>query len=302
MQVAELIETSFGPHLDPDGHIYIRQIRKAANNHRLVKWTFAAGEWISYPLNGFVWQEDHRVVANLSLIPFHWKRKWIFLIANVAVHPDYRQKGIAGTLTQHALEHLKKLRIDTVWLHVREENFIARHLYESFHFNERCRRDTWVSKEPYLPEKDPANVMIKNARHYRDWPCQEKMLDLFYPEEIRWHLSLNPSLMKPGILSALKRHLNGQQIVHFSAYFENELAAIATWESSFTYADPVTLAVHPGGEKAIPGLLSAVKQKQSPTRPLLINFPAGQLEVIFSRAGFERINRLVWMNLNLNKI
>jgi len=297
MQTAELIEISFSPHLDPDGHHYLRQIRRAAKNHRLVKWAFAAGEWVSYPLNGFVWEENDRVVGNLSLIPFYWKRRWIVLIANVSVHPDFRRKGIARQLTQHAIDYLKRMKVASVWLHVREENHIARKLYGSFDFIERNHRDTWVSKDPYPLLASRSNDRIEKSRNRQDWSLQEEWLKLNYPKEIRWHLSFDSSRFKPGIVTALKRHFAGQKMEHFSAFQQGKIVAIATWEPSFTYADPIWLAVKPGCETVIPLLLSKIKMEHSPSRRLIINYPAGKSHTHFSQAGFELVNTLVWMEI-----
>ena len=111
LPVADLIEVCFGSQLDPDGISYLKQIRRAAKDPGQIRWTHAAGEYVSYPLNGYIFEIDGVIVGNLSLIPFYWKRQWIYLIANVAVHPDFRRRGIARELTQKALDHLQRLPI-----------------------------------------------------------------------------------------------------------------------------------------------------------------------------------------------
>ncbi|WP_424407301.1 ribosomal protein S18-alanine N-acetyltransferase [Pasteurella sp. PK-2025] len=55
---------------------------------------------------------------------------------NLAVDPAYQGKGIGKTLLVHLVETLKEKGILTLWLEVRESNFVAKTLYEQVGFNE----------------------------------------------------------------------------------------------------------------------------------------------------------------------
>ncbi len=300
LQVADLIEICFEPYLDPDGQLYLQQIRHAAESAHLVRWSYAAGELVSYPLNGFVYEMDGKIVGNLSLIPVYWKKSWIYLVANVAVLPQYRQQGIARKLTEHALEHVKKLSVSSVWLHVREDNQIARHLYEEFGFVERSRRDTWVSREPFPEDPPPDKHVEITRRNPSDWHKQTLWLDEIYPPEVKWHLSFDTSRYKPSFFTALLSFLEGKKIKHWAARQANQLLATVTWEPSFTHADVLFLATDPNKEQiSIPALLTFVKHNQSPYRPLTINYPAGRARDAFTRSGFDLLNTLVWMEITL---
>jgi ribosomal-protein-alanine N-acetyltransferase len=57
-------------------------------------------------------------------------------ILNVAVHPDYRGRGIAALLVERALQEGERGRADAVTLEVRRSNEAARRLYAAFHFEE----------------------------------------------------------------------------------------------------------------------------------------------------------------------
>ncbi len=57
-------------------------------------------------------------------------------ILNVAVHPDYRSRGIAALLLGQALQEGERGRADAVTLEVRRSNEAARRLYAAFHFEE----------------------------------------------------------------------------------------------------------------------------------------------------------------------
>ena len=89
--VADLVELCFAETLDADGRRYIHQIRAAAENPR----TLGLVSRVSSSLSGYVWEENGRIVGNLSLLPVVAMKRQSYLIANVVVHPDYRRRGIA---------------------------------------------------------------------------------------------------------------------------------------------------------------------------------------------------------------
>lgn len=55
-------------------------------------------------------------------------------IMNVAVHPQFRRKGIAGKLVQHVLRYCNEHGISYILLEVRLHNFAAQNLYEKYGF------------------------------------------------------------------------------------------------------------------------------------------------------------------------
>lgn len=55
-------------------------------------------------------------------------------ITNVAVHPDYRRKGIGSSLLQQLLQQAKEWGATHIFLEVRSSNEGAQMLYENFGF------------------------------------------------------------------------------------------------------------------------------------------------------------------------
>jgi ribosomal-protein-alanine N-acetyltransferase len=70
-------------------------------------------------------------------------------ILNLAVHPDYRRRGIAATLLRTVLAE----RSANWFLEVRESNAAARQLYRKLGFTE-------VSKRPAYYEKPPESAIV----------------------------------------------------------------------------------------------------------------------------------------------
>ena len=95
-QVADLVELCFSQTMDSDGESYVRQMRRASRDQGWLQWATANAEHAaSVPLTGYVWEQDGRIIGNASIINFRQRGKRIALIANVAVHPDHRHRGIA---------------------------------------------------------------------------------------------------------------------------------------------------------------------------------------------------------------
>jgi ribosomal-protein-alanine N-acetyltransferase len=84
----------------------------------------------------WVMREDLRVVGYVCL----WEIGDEIHITNVAVHPDWRRRGIGRTLLSHILDDARRRGIRMVALEVRPSNREARPLYESFGFRVVGRR------------------------------------------------------------------------------------------------------------------------------------------------------------------
>jgi ribosomal protein S18 acetylase RimI-like enzyme len=297
--VADLIDLCFAGTMDEDGLDYLRHIRESASNPGLIRWVPAAGELISFPLHGFVWVEENVVVGNLSLIPFYWQHHWRFLIANVAVHPDYRNRGIGRELTKKAVEHSRTLGHHNVWLHVREGNLPAIRLYESLGFVERCRRATWQNNAPLKVSGTSQNLHV-SGRKGSDWADQKKSLSVAYPEEVAWNLNFKVDRFRPGFFSELLNFLNDRETKQWVIRISQQVMGTAIWEPTRQFADNIWLGVPASDqERVIETLLKAIVSSLRGKRPLAVNYPADLAESGFRNAGFHLLHNLLWMEKNL---
>ncbi|RJQ38280.1 MAG: ribosomal-protein-alanine N-acetyltransferase [Nitrospiraceae bacterium] len=78
-------------------------------------------------------------------------------ILNLAVHPDFRGKGIAKILVKHILEELKDTACRFLYLEVRASNNAARKLYEGFGFNVVGTRKIYYTE----PNEDAVIMMLR---------------------------------------------------------------------------------------------------------------------------------------------
>jgi GNAT superfamily N-acetyltransferase len=294
--VADLIELCFSHQMDADGRDYIRHLRQASQDFHYLRWMPGAAERVSIPLHGYIWEEDGKLVGNLTLIPFFWSGKWLYLIANVAVHPDYRKRGIARLLTQRALDHIRDHGADAAWLQVRDDNPVAHNLYLSLGFLERARRTTWESIDPVTGLPDTPESVYITPRNDRDWNTQAAWLQKLYPPEVAWNLPFDYNRYSPSLLRSLFRMFSSDPVKQWCARISDEIIGFATWEPSRSYADPIWLATTPKWQDlALRVLLPHVRKSIFTSHSLIINYPDGQAEEAFYQCGFTPRNTLIWM-------
>lgn len=75
-------------------------------------------------------------------------------ITNLAVHPDYRKKGIGKKLMKSLISSLKEEGCNAITLEVRESNTVAKNLYKNLGF-----LSEGIRKNFYEDNKEDANIM-----------------------------------------------------------------------------------------------------------------------------------------------
>lgn len=302
-QVADLIEICFPIHKDHDGQTYVQEMRKAAREMRMLGWLTNLAEMGSQRASGFVWEQDGQIIGNLSLVPFQKDGRRIHLIANVAVHPDYRREGIAHALTVHALTFLRRRGDKQTWLQVRDDNPGAIKLYRSVGFVDRFARTTWRIR-PFefrpMPTMRFSNLSIRR-RHPGDWKNQQQWLELSYPHEIRWNLPVDFRRFTPGLFQGLENFLDGVNLRHWVVVNAEKCFGIITWQKTKSFANNLWLAFPEETEnQVIPVALEMVLKRLAKRHPLSIDYPKGRASQELETLGFENFRTLIWMSRSLN--
>lgn len=298
--VADLVERCFAETLDRDGRQYIRNMRRAAQQPHLLGLFGAGAERAAYPFAGFVWEQDGAIVGNLSLIPMFFRRQRIYLIANVAVDPAARRRGIARSLTEAAVKDCIARRADGIWLHVREDNPAAIQLYTRLNFVEQARRTSWHSR-PELPEPASfAGVSIEPPA-VRNWHRHLAWLASCHPEDLDWYLALNVRVLHPGLSGAVVRLLSGASVRQWAALRAGSLEAVLSWQKTSASTDRLWLACPPDpDEEAVQMLLHHARTRIAGRKTLNLELPAGQATGPLERSGFNQHQTLIWMRYKNN--
>lgn len=131
--VAELIADAFAHELDSRGNAALREMRIMSHVGSVLKLLNRSTGEFDDLFGGFVWVEDGDVVGNVTVqradrAGSRWQ------IANVAVAPPYRGRGISRRLMARALDHIRTHHGQWAVLQVYEKNVIARTLYERIGF------------------------------------------------------------------------------------------------------------------------------------------------------------------------
>ena len=302
--VADLVEKSFADTMDTDGRNYIQQMRRAGQDNVFLRWASHAVETASMPLSGYIWEENGEIIGNVSLIPYRHTRKKNYLIANVAVRPESRNRGIGRALTVTAMQHARHRRADETWLHVRADNPGAIELYRSMGFTELARRSTWQAQpDRNAAAGNPGVIVTKRAA--RDWPAQETWLRRLYPDLLAWYQPLPWNSLRPGLGSAFYRFMSDYDVRHWVARAgtgttvartDSLPSAVVSWQAMTGRSDRLWAAVPPqGSEDALTALLLHVRHQLHGREKISLEFPAGQYNASIEAAGFHPHRTLLWM-------
>lgn len=199
-QVAALIETAFGENLDRAGRRMLRWMRTFSRAGWL-GWLL--GYWLLPPAarpRGFVWERDGRIVGNASLLPVEGcPGRWV--LANVAVHPDFRRRGIARSLVQESVAWMERRRNRTLLLQVNHGNKGARKLYIELGFETLVARTVWL-RSSRAPEPHPPRNSAVRRREPSEWRRQWELAKRLHPEGLIWPFPAVAGLFRPQGLGA----------------------------------------------------------------------------------------------------
>ena len=143
--VSRLIADAFADELDEQGEAALRELRILGYMSGLVRLLSRSTGEFQDVFSGFVWVENDRVVGNVTVQrASSGSGRW--QIANVAVSPAWRGRGISRALMEHALDYIRDMGGSWAVLQVRGGNRIARGLYERL-----CFENMGGASELYAP-------------------------------------------------------------------------------------------------------------------------------------------------------
>ncbi len=165
--MADLIELCFRDTMDRKGEAMLRDMRATASLGPFL-WLFhGLDRALRGLMQGFVWEAEGQIVGNISLYPAGHDQHWV--IANVAVHPDYRRRGIAADLCRAGLARIRERGGAGALLQVEASNHGAIALYASLGFRQQRTFTHWHwsggRKPPTRDDNAPAMTYL--AYHER---------------------------------------------------------------------------------------------------------------------------------------
>lgn len=201
--LADLIELAFSETMDSGGRAAVREMRQISRMGIGLNVISNINDLTSGISMGYVWLVDGRLVGNVSVYPTSWPQEYgsAWIIANVAVHPDYRGQGIARRLMQASIEMIQDRGGAVAVLQVDEKNEVAQRIYQQLGFRvERgwtsWRRGPGARMSASSNDLDTLPVLI-SRRQRGEWQAEYALASQIRAAEqggLGWLKPLHPNL------------------------------------------------------------------------------------------------------------
>ena len=305
-QLIELLRLVFVRELGVEGQQLFRSLPDS--NTPAVFWRFDPALARLSP--GYVWEIDGRIVGNVTLLPTRSQSR--YLVANVAVHPDFRQQGIARMLMGSIEEEVRQRCGSEILLQVDHDNETAIHLYRLLGYEVRGSMSSWrtsVSLVRDLPMDETGAHRFRDVRKLERnrWKeayrldCDALLPDLHWPDE------LHVDAYKKGLRQRAANFLNGRfEQTWVTVDNENKMSGLATIFSEWGRPHQLNLRAHPLWRGQVEWLLLQKlidRLRTLPRRNVQIVHLAED-EVanrLFTSANFSRRRTLTHMRLELKR-
>ncbi len=258
--------------------------------------------------NGFVWVAEGRIVGNVTLLSTKaWDR---YLVANVAVHPTYRRRGIARAMMQAVTSHVRTRGGRAILLQVVKDNFSAIDLYDSLGYVRVGDMTTWYSAAARLRRLEPADngpaIDIRPLPGNR-WRDAYTLDTACVPADLNWPEPLRADAYRQTLWQRLGDMMNSRALETWVTTGADErLTGLMSLSSQWGRSHWVVLRVHPdyAGQLERPLLAKAIRRlQQLPRRNVRIDHPDADTvtNTLLAEAHFAAQRTLTHMRLDLSR-
>jgi GNAT superfamily N-acetyltransferase len=308
--LADLIELAFADTMDSSGRAAVREMRTISRLGPGLSLLLGMNDLAQGMGLGFVWVEDGRLVGNSSVYPANIRGTSTWIVANVAVHPDYRGRGIARQLVQASLDMIRR-RSRTAKaaavLQVEADNAIAQHIYQRLGFvTERSwtqwRRSSSARTPPAF--NDPSIYITR--RRANEWRAEYEMAQRLRERGgMGWLRPVHPRLFRPSLLRSLGDLISLRSVERLVIRGDqDDLRAVMWLESAFAASTiQLTLMVEPEVQGVYDeALINLVARRYSLRSALTIEHPTDETITgdVLHRTGFYAQRRLIHMRWEAN--
>ncbi len=259
---------------------------------------------------GFVWVEDGRIVGNVTLLTTRSPRR--FLVANVAVHPDFRRRGIARMLMEAVGEDVRRRGGQEILLQVEYDNDPARVLYETMGYGTLGIMTTWKLSDSRikdfarhealadLPELPPVRELPG-----RRWEEAYALDALALRADLNWPEQLERDAYKRSLTQRLLNFAGGRKVESWATMDDRDrLCGLASIHSEWGRAHQLSVRVHPDWQGTLERPLLQKVLRRTETLPrrrvILVHNAADEVMNQLAReAQFVRQRTLTHMRLVL---
>jgi ribosomal protein S18 acetylase RimI-like enzyme len=305
-QLIELLRLVFSRELAAEGQQLFRNL---PDSHTpAVFWRFDPALARLSP--GYVWEIDDRIVGNVTLLPTRSHNR--YLVANVAVHPNFRQRGIARMLMGSIEEEVYQRQGSEIFLQVDHDNETAIHLYRSMGYEVRGSMSSWrtsASRVRDLALEVTGRQGFKDVRKFERnrWKEAYRLDCDALPPDLNWPDALDSDAYKKGLWQRATDFINGRfEQTWMTVDGENNLSGLATIFSEWGRPHQLNLRAHPSCKGQVEGLLlqKLIDKLRTLSRRNVQLIHLADDEVVnrlLSSANFSRRRTLTHMRLTLKR-
>lgn len=302
--VTDLIGEAFSGELGPAARHALRRMRRLSRWGGLGLW-LAGVEARALGAPGFVWIEDGRVVGNLSLRRAAFPGGW--MIGNVAVAPAWQGRGIGRTLMEAAVDAVQERGGAWIGLEVREDNAVARGLYEHMGF-----KTVGTMVEILRPEGQPGSRLDLPPVELRRAPASEsrslyRLAKDGLTREHRQVLEVRRSVYRAGWEATIAAWLEGirenWRIVERQGEVVGGVQVSTRWFNRWHQVEVVVRQdrLDDLGPRLVAAAIDELARRRPWETTALLPGPREALEPVFAEADFHRLRRLAQMRLSLGR-
>ncbi len=303
-QIADVLEVSFAREMGDEN---ARQATREMRRHSRLGWQLRLLLWFGLddylPTQGCVWIEDGRVVGTVQTQPAR-QHPGGWLIANVAVLPEYRRRGIADALTVATLDYIRERGGRFALLQVDDDNVPAQSLYAKLGFQHIGTHTHWYRAG--LSQSPPFEVSRFDVRlrDPREWAADFDLVRLARPEGLVWDQAMTAASFRAGTWRNLALAINGENRERWvAATTSDDLVGSLRIDTGLPEGDRLTIAVHPAMRGQVERALLTRGLRRLGPRPWAIHVehPADDAFMggLLVEHGFTRTRVLRWMRHSL---
>jgi GNAT superfamily N-acetyltransferase len=286
--LADLIEVAFVDSMDSSGRAAVREMRALSRFGTGLSMLAGMSDLVQGIGLGYVWIQDGQLVGNVSIYPARAQPNMgqMWIIANVAVHPDYRGRGISRRLMLASLEAIRSRRgargaPPTAILQVEENNIPARNLYDSLGFvtNGTWRQWRRGGSVRIPPPLEHSSVYITRRRR-GEWRAEYALAQRLRPYGLGWQRPLHKELFRRSLAGYFNDVINMRSTERLVIHSEDEQAIRASlWIEHAIAANSIQLVllVEPDYQGIYDeALINLATRRYSGRTPLTLEHPTDE--------------------------
>jgi GNAT superfamily N-acetyltransferase len=278
--------------MDEDGERYIDYLRRFSQALLFTRMAQRKPEKYALPGEGFIYEDNGKLIGNITLSTIKIHDETVYLISNVAVLPEYRGKGIAKSLTRTALQYIESKGVKQIWLQVKRDNQPAIDLYDQFSFQTFMTRTTWIRKRTslFLIENKIPSI---RKRKKSEWETQKRLLERTYPAELTSAYCFEIASIQPVLRNVIKDVLRSRITNHWAVEIDQQVG-FASYElfPEQTYVNLWIAAPEAMEKRFLSLLIPAVHARIG--KEIRVNYPEKEHADCFRAIGMQELNTLIW--------